>query len=558
MQQPVASESYQNVPRRALDIEDYIDILRRHKAWILGPSFAALVIAVVVAFLWPDTYVSTATIRVVPPQVPEHLVSTNVNSAMSQRINAMYQTISSRGNLTNIVNMYNLYPRDRNRKPMEDIVEQLRKNVKVGSVVPLSQPSQNPREQQIPAFQISFSYENRIVAQKVTADLVSRFITENTRERTTQSVLTTQFLKDQVESAKKELDGIDNRLAQFRQNYQGRLPEQLAQNSVQLSMLEQRIGNLNGALGRISQEKMLLESDLRTLKTQKTTLAPTPEQSVARQKNQRLDQMDMEIIRLEGQLAALREHYRDTYPDVKRVVDQLAIARKMRDRVAAMEEAASAGEEGTPTKRFDPLYDRESRQIDANIERIEAQLKAKQLEADNYQKDIAGTERQIRSVQTRIESAPASEQQYAELLRDQQLAKVRYEEMMRKQSQSAVAEELERRQQGETLELLDPASLPQSPTEPNRPMIVGAGVVIGLVLGLFLAGAREAKDTSLKNLKDVRAYTQLPILGSVPLLENDLVVRRRRRLGWLAWSTACLVGILIMTGSVFYYYATRV
>ena len=323
-------------------------------------------------------------------------------------------------------------------------------------------------------------------------------------------------------------------------------------------MLEQRIGNLNGALGRISQEKMLLESDLRTLKTQKTTLAPTPEQSVARQKNQRLDQMDMEIIRLEGQLAALREHYRDTYPDVKRVVDQLAIARKMRDRVAAMEEAASAGEEGTPTKRFDPLYDRESRQIDANIERIEAQLKAKQLEADNYQKDIAGTERQIRSVQTRIESAPASEQQYAELLRDQQLAKVRYEEMMRKQSQSAVAEELERRQQGETLELLDPASLPQSPTEPNRPMIVGAGVVIGLVLGLFLAGAREAKDTSLKNLKDVRAYTQLPILGSVPLLENDLVVRRRRRLGWLAWSTACLVGILIMTGSVFYYYATRV
>jgi hypothetical protein len=81
---------------------------------------------------------------------------------------------------------------------------------------------------------------------------------------------------------------------------------------------------------------------------------------------------------------------------------------------------------------------------------------------------------------------------------------------------------------------------------------------MGFVLGLFLAGAREAKDSSLKNLKDVRAYTQLPILGSIPLLENDLIVRRRRRLAWLAWSTACLVGIMIMTGSVFYYYATRV
>ena len=136
MQQPVANEAYSSVPRRALDIEDYIDILRRHKAWIIGPAFAALVLAVVVAFLWPDTYVSTATIRVVPPQVPENLVSTNVNSAMSQRINSMYQTISSRGNLTNIANMYNLYPRDRNRKPMEDIVEELRRNIKIGTASP--------------------------------------------------------------------------------------------------------------------------------------------------------------------------------------------------------------------------------------------------------------------------------------------------------------------------------------------------------------------------------------------------------------------------------------
>ena len=38
--------------RRSLDVEDYIDILRRHKAWILGPVFAALVVSVVVAFLW--------------------------------------------------------------------------------------------------------------------------------------------------------------------------------------------------------------------------------------------------------------------------------------------------------------------------------------------------------------------------------------------------------------------------------------------------------------------------------------------------------------------------
>ena len=70
-------------------------------------------------------------------------------------------------------------------------------------------------------------------------------------------------------------------------------------------------------------------------------------------------------------------------------------------------------------------------------------------------------------------------------------------------------------------------------------MIISIGAGIGLLLGIVIAGAREMKDTSLKNLKDVRAYTQMAILGSIPLLENDFVVRRRKRLAWLGWTTAC-------------------
>jgi len=122
---------------------------------------------------------------------------------------------------------------------------------------------------------------------------------------------------------------------------------------------------------------------------------------------------------------------------------------------------------------------------------------------------------------------------------------------------SKKAQDVTRRQEGEKLEELDPPNLPGTPTEPKRPIIVGVGTGLGLFLGLVLAGAREMKDTSLKNLKDVRAYTHLQVLGSIPLLENDLVVRRRRRLGWLAWSTAFLVGIIIMSSSVVYYFSTK-
>jgi hypothetical protein len=169
-------------------------------------------------------------------------------------------------------------------------------------------------------------------------------------------------------------------------------------------------------------------------------------------------------------------------------------------------------------------------------------------------REIVRLDALVKNTQLRIDATTLGEKEYMDLTRERDLVRGRVEELNKKQSMSKVSDDLITRQQGENLELLDPASLPTKPAEPNRGMIVGAGLAMGLVLGVVLAGARELKDSSIKNLKDVRAYTQLNILGSIPLLENDLVVRRRKRLGWLAWSTACILGCLIMSGSMYYYF----
>ena len=174
------------------------------------------------------------------------------------------------------------------------------------------------------------------------------------------------------------------------------------------------------------------------------------------------------------------------------------------------------------------------------------------------QKSFNQVTESMRGYQGRIESLPVGEKEYSQLGADVDLARRAWAEMNVKYSSSQIATNLENRRQGETLELLDPASLPQTPAKPQRLIIISVGLGLGVAFGLLVGGIREIKDASLKNLKDVRAYTQLPILGSIPLLENDLVVRRRRRLSWMAWSTACLVGVLIMSGSIVYYYATRV
>jgi hypothetical protein len=153
---------------------------------------------------------------------------------------------------------------------------------------------------------------------------------------------------------------------------------------------------------------------------------------------------------------------------------------------------------------------------------------------------------------------PAGARQYGDLLREKEIARTKYVDMDTKLQHAQIAQEMEGRKQGETLELLDPASLPITQTDPKRPMIISIGAGIGLLLGVVIAGALEMKDTSLKNLKDVRAYTQMAILGSIPLLENDFVVRRRKRLAWLGWTTASLAAVVIMSGSIVYYYVTKV
>src|SRR5437667_11759061 len=97
------SQGYVSVSRRPPDVEDYIDIVRRYRSWIIGPLFAGLVISVVVAFLWPDTYVSSAVLRIRPQQVPERLVPSNLNVQIGERLNAMQQEILSRTQLQELI-----------------------------------------------------------------------------------------------------------------------------------------------------------------------------------------------------------------------------------------------------------------------------------------------------------------------------------------------------------------------------------------------------------------------------------------------------------------------
>jgi polysaccharide chain length determinant protein (PEP-CTERM system associated) len=534
-----------SVPRRTLDFEDYVEILRRNRRWLLAPAFFGLVLSTVIAYSIDDTYISRALIRLVPQQINESLVQTATSQQLADHINAMAESIKSRNTLTNLINTYGLYKRELKREPLEDVINQMR--TKDIQIQPTSGAA-NVTGKNLPAMQVSFSYRDRFLAQKVCADLVSRFMNEHTVDRMTNERATNDFLNDEFERAKRDLGALDKKLTDFRKRNAGRLPEQLETNVAQMNAIEQRLSTLNSSASRNNEQRMLLESDLRSAKNRLASIKDVQPQTQAR--NEHLLDLDRQIQKLETNIADLKDRYTEDFPDLQTARAQLAVLKRQREEVAKQEKSTPKNE----TAAENPTLARERQDAKASIDMLQTQLKANAIEGRQIEKELQAANASAKTYQGRLTDSPVGDQEYAELIRDRELAKQKYQELEGKRQKSAISMDMESHQQGETLEVLDPASLPTTPTAPKRSLIIPLGVLGGLLFGIVLIGIREIKDTSLKNLKDARLYTNLAILGSIPLIEDGSVVRRRSVMRWLGWAGATLAGIAIMAASVARYY----
>src|SRR5580698_7403737 len=135
-----APQNFVSVSRRPPDVEDYIDMLRRYRSWIVGPTFAGLVIAVVVAYFTPDVYVCTAAMQIRPSSVSSTLMPSAINNQMAQRLGELNLEILGRDNLITLIQMpkLNLYQKERQKYSVEDVAEDtFRKHV---HIVPYETP----------------------------------------------------------------------------------------------------------------------------------------------------------------------------------------------------------------------------------------------------------------------------------------------------------------------------------------------------------------------------------------------------------------------------------
>jgi polysaccharide biosynthesis transport protein len=556
-------QNYVTVSRRPLDVEDYIDILRRYRSWVIGPTFAGLVISVVIAFFWPDTYESRAVMRIMPQTVPASMVPSVIMGQLQQRLDAMQVEILGRPNLIQLIKnpSLDLYKKEQQRRPVEDIAEEMRlKDVGV-SLYNAQGTATNAQSKASQAFVIHFKYYDRFKAQMVVRDLTTAFTQHNFQLQEDQAKTTATFIGDELKTAKARLDGKQEELSQFISQNQGRLPENYQANMLALNDLDRSMQSTEDQIGRDTMVKANLESELASARVQIETaknnlerIESSPGGSTVR--NQSLINLNGEISKLKQGLEEYLRKFKESMPEVATARAQIAMLEAERDRLQKEDEAAASGAAAGPTSRLvaNPVAQQELQNLQILERRCLQAIANQQTEIDNLTRRREALRKQMADVQSRVATSPVVSQKYTNLAQEVALAKEQYEAESRRMDQSNTVQSLESHQAGERLETLEPATLPETPSYPNRYAITGLGTIVGLLAGFAMAGAKELKNTSLKNLKDVRAYTNLAILSSIPLLENALLVRRKRRLAWLAWCTAVVFGGILMCGAAYYHF----
>lgn len=466
-------------------------VLRKHW-WILPACSLGLgMTAVLVATQLPKQFTSRTLVLVSRPAVPTEYVKPVVTEDVSQRLSSMKGEILSRSRLEPIIEKFNLYANDRAKVHMEDLVERLRKAVEV---VPL-EAMPGTQDRSLPGFEVNVTVNNPQLAQQICTDITSMFIEQNDRTIEQQASRTTSFIGQQLDEAKTKLDEQDAKLAQFKRQYIGLLPEESQSNISLLTTLNSQLDANTQALSRAQQDKAFNET---LLNQQEANWKKS-------QTEQNPESLEEELRTRQEQLAVLESRYTPEHPDVLKLRSEIA---ELKNKI---EESPAPKDSGaTPRKATEP----------AQMQQLRAKIQEAELNYAELLKRQTKIQDQIRVLEGHIEASPMVELQLKELTRNYQTALDFYNELLKKRDNSAMARDLVHQQEGEQFRVLDPPNFPTSPSSPKMLNFAGGGFGGGIALALIVLYLLMVTDNTLHTQREVETYMHLPVLACVPALES--------------------------------------
>lgn len=325
--------------------------------------------------------------------------------------------------------------------------------------------------------------EKAQVANKAIVDGFLNRLTELSRD---QQKATRGFIEERAQSAKKELQEAESRLTEYKKANDIIAPDDA------VKLATEKMGMV---------DKLNAENKV-ALATANARLAATNGQlsgeaaSIA--DNKTIQLYNQQLAQLEGERISYLDKYTEQHPKVQQVEQEIAnlkskISSEI-DKVAAMQAPSD-----NPVHQ-QLLAARFTSEAEASVAQSNL-AKLAQLDSDNKQE---------------IRSLSEKEQEFVGLLRDVTVANEIYVMLAKRLEEAKVAEA----SVATEVQVVDGATLPEKPVEPKKARALLLAALVGILASSGLIVVRELLNRTIKNTEDVANFLELPVLGSVPDMDD--------------------------------------
>ena len=449
-------------------------ILFQRRWFAIIPFVVCAVTGIGLAYGLPAVYQSSATVVVESKELPESIAAASVTDLIDQRIAKIKQQILSRPELIELIKTNELYPKDRGKKSLSAIIDQMREATGITPVSADIDRVATKRGSGTIAFAVSFTYPDPGKAQAVTQQFTEKLLKLDSSQISARADATVGFLRDQASQIQAQVTEIETQIEGIK-----------AKNGLALSRIGGFIPSTSSydvQIAQLQRENTELQGKLNSNSTN----------------------ADDRVSQAEAALAAAEALYSDNHPDV--------IAAKQR----LTESRAAAKSSVAP--RNNPAI---TAQIAANQRTIASLQGARNSDMSRANAAVSAQA-----------GAPLVEESIRQLEAKANGLRDNYQRISGNLLAAEAAQKMDAEQRGERLVLVDPPTLPDDPTSPNRGLLVAGGLAIGATLGLGLAMLIEMIQRPIRGSQALQSMLGVGPLVVIPTLKSKSAASRRKKKGF--------------------------
>lgn len=474
-------------------------------------TWVVALIGWVVVLRLPNQYEATARVYVDTQSILKPLLSSMTTVPnLEQQVMFMRRTLISRPNVEKLMRMVDLDVKAKDSKEHDKMVDELMAQIKVTGT------------ERDDIYTLSYVSDNPKLGKDIVSSLLTIFVEGSFSGKKQDSEKAVQFIDDQIKTYEEKLTAAENSLKEFKLKNLGMLPRegggtgdfggQLLQATDQLSQAKLELSEAEQARNAIRHQ---IDGD--PVKPGTVTVDPAladPE-------------LEARIATAQKNLDALRLQYTEQHPDVianRRLLNQL-LAQKA-------DLAKHKKRSLDPGASYSPML----QQLNVSLSQAEARVASMRARVAEYENRVA----RLRSQST---IAPEIEAQFAQLNRDYTVNRENYQKLVERRESARLSGDLSSATDMLQFRVIDPPTVPNHPSGPNRLRLFSVVFAGALVAGLAVAFLMSQLRPTFLSQSTLREVTGLPVLGSIGMnWTPEQTVKRRRRLFALASSVLLLFG----------------